>query len=769
MTRVIPELLVYKLRVVPDRSYGRHQLAAGGDPAAAMWDGLEHTCRVIEGTSSGKLSVTFRYVVEPMEKVRRPKDRLKIYVLVRATTRRAAKIAQRIIESGPISRFFLLDRSDEPSFSMEHVQAARFLTRRARYLAPATDRDLNPNIPDRYFDIEPFVAREDNDCLSLDRLVSVLDEHAFVDIGVTPYDADPERTAHGRYLSLLNKVTRSRYQRDEAPVVNYLDDDLGHTDRSDRFRYDYHEDPVADVVLRGQRKFHETLLKPHLLFTIRVLAESEDSAALIAATLGESAFEDGSYSIRALPRDHPLFAKAIREAKAADVTGESWELDDARESYSSFRRLPSIATVDELKGVFRLPIAGYAPTLCFRKDTDPPAMPEDDSILLGYERAFGLGGGTCAEPQGLAIRALPRHVLTTGVTGSGKTTGNVGMVLQLVQAGVPVLIIESSKTEFRFLATLDNHSDPAIREFASNLEVYTVGEESVSPLCINGFESLPGVSLDERIARLRACFDGALALGAPLPEILFEAIEEVLYAAPGPDAPPTMKDLHGAVCRILARKSYSGELGGNLRAALETRINTLCKGMMGRVFQCRHSVPGVERFFQKSCLVELDLLPPEEKSLYFNFLNEKIREFLRKMTWTGPLPRLVLLVEEAQQLIGGSTDARPSETTSDPRAYAAKRMAENLRELRGLGAGIILSTQHPSLLPSEVRKSMCTKLAYRQDDAEERTILAGAMGMSAWEMDELPLLNSGEYFLMTEGLVKPTRVAGTNIVETLDA
>lgn len=757
--------LVSRLYAVPDRTYSRNQMRAGGDVAAAAWADMDETFRTITSMTPGTITAVLRLVLRKLEDVRSPKDRLEAYILIYTANRRARKTVCRLLESGPLSRFHRLDPIADPQFPVESMGAACYVTRRVQHVVPATQPEFNPNIPESYLVVEPFTARKDNDYLALDRLAAALDEGAMIDIAITPHDATPERAAHGQYGLLLESIAHARYTRDDLALDSIVNTGSGASVGFETYRRDYDDDPVAESLLRTHRKLQETLLEPHVAFSIRVLAESVEGASLIASVLAGAAFLGGAYSLISFSGSDLFLARARQDAEDASVS----ILPPAKgaTAYAALRRLSSIATVDELVAAFRFPLAGHASLRCARKDTDPQRCKSKRSVRLGRESAPGSQRGDLSERAYLGVASLFQHLFTSGMTGSGKTTGNVNLVLNLTRLGVPVLVIEASKRDYRFLATLDKHPDPRISAFARGFEVYPVGEEGISPLCINGFQSLPGISVDERISRALASLLGALALGAPLRELLFEGLEDLFYSAPDAADPPTMADLCSCLQRLLNKKSYSGELAGNLRAALETRLNTLTKGMMGRIFQCKHGIPDVRHFFRTSCLLELEILPAEEKSLFFNFLLDRICEYVKNVPPSRSGPRLVILCEEAQQLIGVSANARSSETAPDSRAFAAQHLMHSLLEFRSLGVGFVLSTQHPSFLPPEILKAVCTRIAYQQDDAEERALLAGAMGMGRWEVDELPLLGPGEFFLMNNELVKPLRVQGPNIMEIL--
>jgi len=133
------------------------------------------------------------------------------------------------------------------------------------------------------------------------------------------------------------------------------------------------------------------------------------------------------------------------------------------------------------------------------------------------------------------------------------------------------------------------------------ISIFTVGNELVSPFRMNPFEVLKGVSVSEHISALNACFSGAFSLWDPLPMVLDEAVRSIYadkgwseYGVGGDDpslGPPTMEDLYHKALLIAESKSYRGEVAGNIRGAIETRLGALIRGAKGRCFNARRSVP----------------------------------------------------------------------------------------------------------------------------------------------------------------------------------
>ena len=184
---------------------------------------------------------------------------------------------------------------------------------------------------------------------------------------------------------------------------------------------------------------------------------------------------------------------------------------------------------------------------------------------------------------------LTKHALIVGVTGSGKTTTLLHLLDHATSASVPFLVIEPVKTEYRALRaalapTIDVH-------------VYTLGNENIAPFRFNPFEfettDIPGSgALLNHVDFLKAVFNAAFVLYAPMPYILETALHEI-YQDKGwdiasgrntrlPDADwskrhlypifPTLTELYQKVENVTTRLNYYDEVERNVIAGLKARI-----------------------------------------------------------------------------------------------------------------------------------------------------------------------------------------------------
>jgi hypothetical protein len=216
---------------------------------------------------------------------------------------------------------------------------------------------------------------------------------------------------------------------------------------------------------------------------------------------------------------------------------------------------------------------------------------------------------------------------------------------------------------------------------------------------------------------------------------------------------------------VLDEKGYSGDTDSDIRSALEVRLGSLTRLGIGKVFQCRKSIPSIDHFFKVPAVLELDCLPPEQACLLTLFFLSSIREYLKTTPKTSTIPRYMIIIEEAHNIVGRNTDAKPSPDIADPKVFAAEAVSRALLEFRGLGVSVVIIDQSPLKLASEVIKATTTKLAFRLVHQGDREELGASMLFGSIETEEIARLDPGEAFFFTEGFYKPRKIQAVNIYD----
>lgn len=768
----------YGISRLPDPSYTKFQASANGDVCKAINEAWEHFSRAIVSMPSGSVSVDIRMLFSPFSSEKDRQKRLKLTLISRAKDSPTGRCLASLIEKGPLNNYYGFRRLDSAGGNgaskrnQRQYNASCDIVRREDMVAPLYTKEFNPHIPSRYYTVDPFEANGNNDYATLDRILDDINEKVLIIIRAEPADCTEELLENPRYMARLESINRAWDTEEER---DFLDTDYignGNTAYSTRHAHLkplHYRDPLANDILRQQQDIHETLRMPNLFFNIRVMAETEPVARLAGSVMAESAFTDGKYRIVSSKRGETLFDDTITILNTSRVVllplwDHLWKNADT-EPYRKLRRMGQLAGVDELTGVFRLPIASYFSPCCIPKNTDPPDVGANSLIVIGYDNQIGhyISGDADGIPRGLTLAQFLKHIFVCGMPGGGKTTSIINMISQLHALGIPVIVLETAKTDYRCIKAQKKSSVPEIRELAKDLEIYTCGNEKVSPLKFNSLEILEGITHDEHIDTILSCFMAAMPISGPLPAILGEALENVYKSHPDRRNPPTISDLIEAADKVLAKKGYSGETASDIRAALEVRLGLLDRRLIGRVFRCRYSEPDIEHLMKSFSLIELNRLPAEQSCLLCLFILTAIREHLKTTSSTAKGLRMVIFIEEAHNIVGRSTDAKPSEENPDPKSFASGFICRMLAELRSLGVGIVVIDQLPSAVAPEVIKNTATKLAFRQVANQDREDIGGTMLFTNIEMEDIARLTSGEAFFSTEGYYGPRRIRTVNL------
>lgn len=739
----------YWISEIPDPVFSQYQAAANGDIRKAIFDGCEHLLRTLVNMPSKSLSFRIFYVYDPNGDGFDRQRRLNIYLQISAPDRRYAKCFERLLRGGLLSRFYELKKVENVPLIRSRLHCRCQIVRREDFIRPLHSCNFNYKAPDNYYTISQFEPDEKNDYIVLDRVLDKLDEPVVVVLEIRPADISTEYHQHTAYLSQLGSVNRSwDNQIDDIADFDYFGDNdprfESHHDEIKPFTY---RDPLADDLLRCQRRFHEDLRKPHLNFHISVQAPTDVNARLIASVVAESAFNEGSYRL---------------------ITADENVEDDSNDPgvYKDLRSLVNLATVDEMLGAIRLPVSSFASPYCIRKNTDPKFIDPDDMIVLGYDYQ-GHDENLKPIPRGINIDVLRKHFSLFGLPGVGKTTSVINILLQLNKKGIPFMVIESAKSEYRVLKKFKKHPNKAIRKLAKELLVYTLGNEEVSPLRFNPFEIPPGVGVDEHIENILACFKAVIPVASgSLPALIGEALENIYEKFPNRDKPPVMSDLVSEVEKVLSSKGYSKDTCSDIQTAIQVRLGELTKRNTGKIFQCRKGI-NIAKLMKIPSILEMDRLSAEQKCVLTLFKLNSIRENLKT---SDPCPnglRYVVVIEEAHNIFGKS-NTNASEEIADPKGAVAEYISKMLVELRSLGVAIILSDQHPSSLDCAATKSVGSKMALREVYSEDREVLGNSMLLEEFEMLDMARLQPGEAFFFTEGYFKPLRIRTVNIHKELD-
>lgn len=439
---------------------------------------------------------------------------------------------------------------------------------------------------------------------------------------------------------------------------------------------------------------------------------------------------------------------------------------------AAFNKLATPMTTDELAIVVNFPrreVPGVKLSPVAEFGINPP--PVEDGIRLGEVIYQGM---PLAQSVVLPLDSLPRHTFVTGITGSGKTNTCLVLLKEAQQRGVPFLVIEPAKTEYRLLM--------ADKGLGANVRVFTLGGESVAPFRLNPFEFVRGFNLLTHIDLLKAVFNASFPMYASMPYILEEAILEV-YSDRGWDVAastnrfvdvthddyaaylPTLGDLYDKIDAVVRRKKYAAQLTMDITAALKARLQSLLNGGKGRMLNTQRSIP-MRELMSHPTVLELRLVgDDDEKAFLMALLLVLIYEHDQIAAEDGhqtasasaqPV-RHVTLVEEAHRLLKNLPPSVSMET-ANARGKAVEMFTDILAEIREYGEGFIIVDQIPSKLTPDVVKNTNLKILHRLVADDDRRFVGSAMDLTEEQRAQVVRLRCGEAVVHSADFDRPILV-----------
>ncbi|MBR4025998.1 MAG: ATP-binding protein [Lachnospiraceae bacterium] len=498
----------------------------------------------------------------------------------------------------------------------------------------------------------------------------------------------------------------------------------GGKDENAKKALDFYEDLMDNIIM-----------SPHFLMNIQVLGETEALAKQILDAAASEALLTGT---------HTLYAERLN-GTVFDATTNGFLYWSDLTSPQNLAYLPHLMTLEEMVPFAIFPVLFPGETIEMSKETVPP---KQIGMMIGKDK----------ENHEIYFpwNKLSKHAFLAGMPGSGKTNAMMYLASEMYKAGIPILILEPAKKEYRVLTTLEGMKE---------ISLFSPCANSMFPLHINPFEFPKGMKLADHINRLLDVFNGAFQLDPPMPMLLAEGIQscyEALLWLPGMINSgdleyPTMRMLYTQIERLFDKYKYAGEVRSNLQSILQVRIGSLLAREMGDIFDVKHSTFLPEEWLQKSAVIELASLGTGPSNFLMLMLMTLIRENLDIQVYRpencGGKPRHVIFLEEAHNLIANTSVQTAGNL--DPKISATALITKMLAEVRALGQGIVIADQLPTAMAPEVVKNTSLKFGFRLTSQDERELLGATMSADGVQMERMGIFLPGCSLVSYEDLLKP--------------
>ena len=356
-----------------------------------------------------------------------------------------------------------------------------------------------------------------------------------------------------------------------------------------------------------------------------------------------------------------------------------------------------------------------------------------------------------------------------GINGTGKTN-TVQAILNSLSGGIPFLIIEPAKTEYVDWAIAYNktHKDCPVSIYIPGCKVYkdkvTREKIDLKPLKLNPFEIVwlnkeqePNVLT--HIDRLKSTFAAAFPMYDILP-VLMEDLIYTIYQNKSTDwlnkepvynqtLPPTLNSMSLAVDTVIGNRQYEERVERNMKACLNTRIDSLKRGWKGEMLNTIHSTPWNE-LFEKPCVINLSYVGDDtDKSFFMALILQFLYEYATAKAELGLVDfddngcKHLTIIEESHRVM------MKCDNSDLPQYKSAMMFSNMLSEIRAYGEGLFLVDQVPTRLIPDAIKNTNIKITHRLVAEDDCKAIGESMGISEEQRKIIPTLLVGQCVVST--------------------
>lgn len=352
----------------------------------------------------------------------------------------------------------------------------------------------------------------------------------------------------------------------------------------------------------------------------------------------------------------------------------------------------------------------------------------------------------------LDMDQLSGHVFVSGSTGAGKSNTLYEVLRQVSAAGVPFLVIEPAKGEYKHV-------------FGHRSDVTVLGTNPAHSalLRINPFRFPAAIHVLEHVDRLVEIFNVCWPMYAAMPAVLKDAILQA-YQSCGWDLEssfnhysdelfPTFIDLLDTLQQVIEASAYSQELKGNYIGSLSTRIKSLTNGLNGQLFGADEI--DNEVLFDSNVIVDLSRIGSvETKALIMGILVMRLSE--HRMAQGGmnlPLQHVTVL-EEAHNILRRSTGESGAEGVSLI-GKSVEMLTNAIAEMRTYGESFIIVDQSPHAVDIAAIRNTNTKIIMRLPDEMDRRLIGKSVALRDDQLEEIARLPKGVAIVYQNNWLEP--------------
>ena len=182
---------------------------------------------------------------------------------------------------------------------------------------------------------------------------------------------------------------------------------------------------------------------------------------------------------------------------------------------------------------------------------------------------------------------------------------------------------------------------------------------------------------------------------------------------------PTLNSMSVCVDKVIEHRQYEDKVQRNMKACLNTRIDSLKRGWKGEMLNTLKSTPWNE-LFGKKCIVNLSYVGDDvDKSFFMSLLLQFLYEYRTAQAEIGMVDYNssdcchLTVIEEAHRVMS------KCDNMELPQYKSAMMFSNMLSEIRAYGEGLMLVDQVPTRLIPDAIKNTNATFKWGTDSGEE--------------------------------------------------
>lgn len=356
---------------------------------------------------------------------------------------------------------------------------------------------------------------------------------------------------------------------------------------------------------------------------------------------------------------------------------------------------------------------------------------------------------------------LSSHCFITGSSGSGKSYATYHLLQSVLENHVNILIIEPAKGEYK-----------QVFGGLKGIKVFTTDPNSYRMLRINPFQFPKNIHVLSHVEQLMQIFSASWSLTDAMPAFLKKAVVDA-YVKCGWDTLnsvyingisdhryPTFSDVLDLLKIIIEESEYDARSKGAYKGALLTRVEGMCTGINGVIFQHSEGIKD-SILFDSNVVVDLSELGSEEAiALIMGTFIMKLNEHRKSQRKSDPGFQLnsqlrhITVLEEAHNLLK-RTSTEQSQDGANMVGKSVEMISNSIKEMRTYGEGFVIIDQSPMAVDTSAIENTSTKIIMNTPAKDACEELGSALALNDAQTAELSKLNVGVAAVLQKGWLSP--------------